>query len=184
MNVATTARLSIDTLTLNDAAFILKLLNDPQWLAFIGDKGVRELDDAFEYLRTGPLAMYRAYRHGLYRVSRRATGLPDAPIGVCGLVRRDGLPAADLGFAFLPEGRGQGYALEAAQAVVHHGFADLRLPCILAIALPGNLRSCQILERLGMVVQGSVRVPADGPDKLLYALDNPRGAQALNLPKA
>ncbi|MGE0333023.1 MAG: GNAT family N-acetyltransferase [Ramlibacter sp.] len=175
MNVATTARLSLDRLTLDDADFIVKLVNDPQWLTFIGDKAVRTRADAQTYLSTGPLDMYARLGYGLYRVSLRADyPHPDEPIGLCGLVRRDGLDGPDLGFAFLPAGRGRGYALEAAQAVVEHAFRTLALPRILAITLAHNERSCRLLDRLGMVVQGAVRVPADGPDKLLYGLDNPR----------
>ena len=175
MPIAATARLTLNALTLDDAGFILRLLNDPDWLAFIGDKAVRTPDDARHYLRAGPLAMYAQHGHGLYRVSRAGTGgAPDETVGLCGLVRRDGLPDADLGFAFLPEGRGRGYALEAAQAVLAHGFNDLGLPRILAITLPHNLRSCHLLERLGMTVRGSVRLPPERPDKLLYGLDNPR----------
>jgi RimJ/RimL family protein N-acetyltransferase len=176
MNIATTARLSLDWLTPEDADFIVKLLNDPQWLTFIGDKAVRTREDAFTYLNTGPLDMYDRLGYGLYRVSLRANDpQADEPIGLCGLVRRDGLDGPDLGFAFLPAGRGRGYALEAAQAVVDHSFSTLALPRILAITLAHNQRSCKLLERLGMAVQGAVRVPADGPDKLLYVLDNPRG---------
>ena len=175
MNIATTARLSVDWLTPGDADFIVRLLNDPQWLAFIGDQAVHTHSDALSYLKAGPLDMYDRLGHGLYRVSLRADHPPDdTPIGLCGLVRRDGLDGPDLGFAFLPAGRGRGYALEAAQDVVQHGFSTLALPRILAVTLAHNQRSCHLLERLGMTVQRAVRVPADGPDKLLYALDNPR----------
>jgi RimJ/RimL family protein N-acetyltransferase len=175
MSIATTPRLSLDWLTLDDLDFIVKLVNDPQWLAYIGDKAVRTRSDARAYLSTGPLAMYERFGYGLYRVSLRAEhSHEDEPIGLCGLVRRDGLDAPDLGFAFLPAGRGRGYALEAAQAVVELAFGTLGMPRILAIALAHNQPSCRLLERLGMTVQGAVRVPADGPDKLLYGLDNPR----------
>ncbi len=175
MNVGTTARLSLDWLTLGDAEFILKLVNDPQWLAFIGDKSVRTIEDARNYLRTGPLDMYDRLGFGLYRVSRRALApQEEQPIGICGLVRRAGLDDVDLGFAFLPAGRGRGYALEAAQAALAHGFEDHGLRRIVAITLPHNRSACHLLDRLGMVPQGAVRVPADGPDKLLYAIDNPR----------
>lgn len=175
MNIATTARLSLDWLTLDDADFIVKLVNDPQWMAFIGDKSVRTRADALAYLTTGPLDMYDRLGYGLYRVSLRAhEPQADEPIGLCGLVRREGLADADLGFAFLPSGRGRGYALEAAQAVLTYGFNELALPRIAAITLPYNQRACQLLERLGMTLHGSIRIPADGPDKLLYSLPNPR----------
>lgn len=175
MNIATTARLSLDWLTLDDADFIVKLVNDPQWMVFIGDKSVRTRADALAYLSTGPLDMYDRLGYGLYRVSLRACGADkDQPVGICGLVRREGLGDADLGFAFLPAGRGRGYALEAAQAVLSYGFDALALPRIAAITLPHNQRACRLLERLGMSLHGAIRIPADGPDKLLYSLQNPR----------
>lgn len=163
-----TERLAIHPLDLQDAAFILALVNDAQWLAFIGDKGVHTLDDARHYLRNGPLAMYAQHGFGLWRVSLRTTG---EALGLCGLVKRDGLDDVDIGFAFLPAHRGQGYALEAARAVLAHGFGPLGLPRIVAITLPHNHRSRQLLESLGMTLQRSLRLPVDGPEKLLYAIE-------------
>lgn len=163
-----TERLDITPLDLQDAGFILELVNDAQWLAFIGDKGVHTLDDARHYLRTGPLAMYAQHGFGLWRVSLRATG---EALGLCGLVRREGLDDVDIGFAFLPAHRGQGYALEAARAVLAHGFGPLGLPRIVAITLPHNQRSRQLLEKLGMTLQRTLRLPTDGPEKLLYAAE-------------
>ncbi len=162
-----TARLAITPLSLDDAGFILALVNDAQWLAFIGDKGVHTLDDARHYLRTGPLAMYAQHGFGLWRVSLRATS---EAVGICGLVKRDGLTDVDIGFAFLPAHRGQGYALEAARAVVAHGFEVLGLPRIVAITLPHNQRSRLLLQALGMQHQRTLRLPLDGPEKLLYSL--------------
>lgn len=163
-----TERLAITPLDLQDAGFILALVNDAQWLAFIGDKGVHTLDDARHYLRSGPLAMYAQHGFGLWRVSLRASG---EALGICGLVRRAGLDDVDIGFAFLPVHRGQGYALEAARAVIAHGFGTLGLPRIVAITLAHNHRSRRLLEKLGMTQLRTVRLPADGPEKLLYAIE-------------
>ena len=117
-----TERLRIRPFTEDDAAFILELVNDADWLRFIGDKNVRSLDDARRYLRDGPLAMLARYGHALGCVERRSDG---QAIGMCGLLKRDSLDDVDLGFAFLPAARGQGYAREAAAAVVGFGFGTL-----------------------------------------------------------
>jgi ribosomal-protein-alanine N-acetyltransferase len=179
--IAQTPRLTLSLLTLEDAPFILQLVNDAQWLAFIGDKGVRTLYDARAYLRDGPLTMYAQHGHGLYRVALRDSGnkgdrSAGPPVGICGLVRRAGLDDADIGFALPPAHRGQGYALEAARAVLEHGFGALDLPRIVAITLPHNAPSRRLLEGLGMNLQRTLHLPADGPEKLLYALERPAGA--------
>jgi [ribosomal protein S5]-alanine N-acetyltransferase len=156
--VLTTPRLALERLTLADAPFILTLVNDPDWLRYIGDKGVHTLDDARRYLETGPLAMYARDGFGLLRVTLLESG---APIGMCGLLRRDTLPAVDLGFAFLPRHRGQGYAREAAAAVLEHAFGTLGVDRILAIVSFGNTRSEIVLGKLGFRPAGTVRLGAE-----------------------
>ena len=111
MRVLESNRLSMRRLQLTDAEFIFGLVNQPSWLRFIGDKNVRDLDDARNYLRTGPLDMYQRFGFGMFMVERKDDG---AAVGACGLLKRDILPEPDLGYAFLPEFWGQGYALEAA----------------------------------------------------------------------
>lgn len=168
MNIATTARLSLDWLTLDDADFIVKLLNDPQWMTFIGDKAVRTREDAFTYLNTGPLDMYDRLGYGLYRVSLRANDpQADEPIGLCGLVRRDGLDGPDLGFAFLPAGRGRGYALEAAQGCVAHAREVLGWSTLMAITAVDNPKSVALLAKLGFVEQGQEQLEGyDEPSRV------------------
>src|SRR5579863_8231406 len=102
MNVIPTERLVLRHLDLNDDAFILELLNEPAFLRFIGDKGVRTLDDARDYISKGPIDSYRRFGFGLYLVSVRSGG---TPVGICGLVKRDTLDDVDVGFAFLPQHR-------------------------------------------------------------------------------
>ena len=99
MIVIETERLILRHLTLDDAAFIHELVNDPDWLRYIGDKGVRNLDDARAYIENGPMAMYERVGFGLFRVELKSRG---TPIGMCGLIKRDTLPDVDIGFAFLP----------------------------------------------------------------------------------
>ena len=118
MRVLETERLALRRLTLDDAEFIFRLVNEPSWLRFIGDKNVRNLDDARNYLRTGPLDMYERFGFGMFLVERKHDGVA---VGACGLLKRDTLPDPDIGYAFLPEYWGKGYALEAASAVLEYG---------------------------------------------------------------
>jgi RimJ/RimL family protein N-acetyltransferase len=147
MIVLRTARLRARHLHIEDAPFILQLVNEPSWLRFIGDKGVRTLDDARGYLRNGPLAMYEQYGYGLYLLELEADG---TPIGMCGLLKRDTLPDADIGFALLPGFWGQGYAFEAAAAVLDLGRRAFDLRRVLAITSLDNDSSIRLLEKLGL----------------------------------
>jgi len=147
MRVLETNRLALRRLTLADADFIFGLVNQPSWLRFIGDKNVRNLDDARNYLRTGPLDMYQRFGFGMFMVERKEDGVA---VGTCGLLKRDTLPEPDIGYAFLPEFWGQGYAVEAATAVLDYGHYAHELTRILAIVSPGNERSVRVLEKCGM----------------------------------
>ena len=142
-----TGRLRLHELADTDTGFIVELLNDPDFLRFIGDRGVRSHDDALRYLAEGPHASYAANGFGLWRVERREDS---AIVGMCGLLRRETLPHPDIGYAYLPAFRGQGYAVEAAAAVLGHAFGTLGLPRVLAIVTPANAGSVRVLERAGM----------------------------------
>jgi RimJ/RimL family protein N-acetyltransferase len=160
-----TARLSLRRLQFADAPFLVGLLNQPSFLANIGDRGVRNEDDAHRYLREGPLAMYAKHGFGLWLVSRRDDG---ASIGMCGLLKRETLPDVDLGYALLPEYWGQGYALEAAQATLRHAVDRFRLARVIAIVSQGNAASIRVLEKLGMKFERMVSMRPDEPDVWLY----------------
>ena len=134
----------------------LELVNDPQWIEFIGDRNVRSEDEAWAYLEKGVLASYERNGFGLYLVERKADR---AALGMCGLVKRDTLPHEDLGFAFLPRFRGQGYALEAAAGTLRHARDVLGFRRLLAIATPANVRSAHLLQKLGFVRDPSLRAP-------------------------
>jgi RimJ/RimL family protein N-acetyltransferase len=164
--VLETARLYLRRLTVDDAPFILELLNDPDWLKFIGDKGVRSLEAARDYLCKGPIAMYERHGFGLYLVELKAGRIP---IGMCGLIKRDSLVDVDVGFAFLPAYRGHGHAHESAAAVLAHGKRDFGLKRIVAIASPGNAKSTGLLEKLGMRIEKKVKLDGDDHDVVLYA---------------
>jgi [ribosomal protein S5]-alanine N-acetyltransferase len=163
MLVLETARLSLRRLTLDDAGFIYRLVNDPSWLRFIGDKNVRNLEDARRYLREGPLDMYERYGFGLWRVEEKGSGVP---AGTCGLIKRDTLPDVDVGYALLPEFRGKGYAFEAAAAVLAHGNRAFGLRRIVAITSPGNDSSIRVLEKAGMKFERVMEFSPGDPVKL------------------
>lgn len=165
--ILVTGRLRLRRLVPEDAAFLVELLNDPAFLANIGDRGVRTPADAVGYVEKGPGASYARHGFGLYRVELAATG---TPIGLCGLVKRDTLPDVDVGFAFLPAFRSQGYALEAARAVLDEAHDRVGLARLVAIVKPGNVASARLLLKLGMRLEGRIRLPHD-PDELeLYAI--------------
>ena len=160
-----TPRLTLRELAPVDAGFILRLLNEPAFLRFIGDRGVRNESQALRYLRDGPMASYERHGHGLLRVALKAT---DEPVGICGLVRRDTLPHADIGFAFLPEHCSRGYAVESAEAAIRPGRTDLGHDEILAIVAPDNARSIRVLERLGLTYDREVVLSPGATPLSLY----------------
>ena len=142
-----TARLTLRRFELDDAPFVVTLLNDPSFISNIGDRGVRSIEDAHRYLREGPMAMYERFGFGLWHVARKADG---APVGTCGLLKRDYLPDPDVGYAFLPEYRGMGFAVEAAEATLAHGARKFAMKRVLATVITGNQPSIRVLGKLGM----------------------------------
>lgn len=166
MIVLRTARLTLRHFTAGDAAFIFRLLNELSFIENIGDKGVRSLEQAAGYLREGPLASYARHGFGLYAV---ALDDSDRLIGMCGLLKRDRLDAPDIGYAFLPEFWSNGFAIEAASAVLAYATQTLGHPRTLALVSPRNLRSIRLLRKLRFAA-----VPdADaGPDTILFELNH------------
>jgi len=162
-----TERLRLRELTAEDAPFMLALLNDPDFIRYIADRGVRTEEQAREYIAKGPAASYAANGFGLLRVGLKGD---ETPIGVCGLIKREGLDDPDVGYAFLPAYRAQGYAHEAARAVLAHGREALGLKRIVAIVSSDNERSIRLLEKLGMRFERMVTLPGDDEEIKLYAL--------------
>lgn len=160
-----TERLTLREMTEADAAFMVTLLNDADFLRYIGDRGVRTEAEARAYLRDGPIRSYREHGFGMYLAERRADGVA---IGVCGLVSRPGLDAPDLGFALLPAFRRAGLAAEGARAVLEFACGELGLERILAIATPDNAASITLLTGLAMRRDGTVRLPGGETDLELY----------------
>jgi RimJ/RimL family protein N-acetyltransferase len=166
--VLSTRRLVLARFEAADAPFIVRLLNDADWIRYIGDRDVRTVDDARAYLERGPIALYARHGFGLWRVARRADGIA---IGMCGLIKRDTLPDVDIGFALLPEYRGMGYAMEAAEATMAVAKQRYGLRRVVAIASPENARSLRLLERLGMTAEGMAPGADPQDPTLLYARD-------------
>ena len=161
-----TPRLRLREFTGDDAAFILELVNEPAWLRFIGDRNVRSLEEARGYIARGPAASYAKYGFGLWAVELRASG---EPLGMCGLIHRDSLPHADLGFAFLERHRGHGYAREAAAAAVALAHERFRMRRLLAITDPENTASRAVLEHVGFVFERLFTWSELGKEQALYA---------------
>jgi RimJ/RimL family protein N-acetyltransferase len=147
MQVIQTERLNLRWLQDSDAGFILDLLNQPSWLEFIGDRGVRNLEDARAYINNGPLAMIKRYGFGLWLTEISAS---KTPIGLCGLIKRDTQEDVDIGFAFHPDAWGKGYAKEAATACVAFARAQAKLTRLVAITLPNNQSSIKLLRAVGL----------------------------------
>jgi RimJ/RimL family protein N-acetyltransferase len=173
MEIAETARLRVRTATTDDAAFFYALVNDPAFIEHIGDKGIRSLDEAHHALLTGPIAMQEERGHSLYVVELKGEG---KQIGMCGLIKRDTLDGIDLGYAYLPDWRGQGYAYEAARAVLAYA-PTLGIRSLLAIVSPNNLASNGLLRKLGMgFVRFTHLVPEDAGTNL-YSMELPEMAE-------
>jgi RimJ/RimL family protein N-acetyltransferase len=169
LKVLETDRLILRWLSPDDAGFVLQLLNEPSWLRFIGDKGVRTIDNARSYILQGPVEMYSRLGFGLYLVELKQQVVS---IGICGLIKRDSLEDVDIGFAFLPQYWGSGYAYEAASAVMQYGNKVLGLNRIVAITSADNARSVRLLEKLGLRFEEMVKLSPDSEEVSLFGTDN------------
>ncbi|MCF8451273.1 MAG: GNAT family N-acetyltransferase [Taibaiella sp.] len=164
MTIITTSRLALSELSEADAPFIVELLNSPGWLRFIGDREVRNDNDARAYIVNGPVKSYIANQFGLWLVS---TTDQQQPIGICGLIKRNHLPHPDLGFAFLPQFIGHGFARESAEAVLKHAANTLKIPVVNAITTDENLSSLKLLFKLGFAFIGLVQNPGEDEELML-----------------
>jgi len=153
--IAKTSRLTLRQLQLSDAAFALRLYNEPSFLQHIGDKGVRTIEDAENNLQQGAIASYAEHGYGMWLVENQQ----GEAIGLCGLIKRDFLSETDLGYAYLPQYFGQGYAYEAATAVLAYAAEQTALKTVVAIVSPANQASKALLQKLGFVQHGQVLVP-------------------------
>lgn len=169
MTVFETERLHLRRLAVDDAAFIFELVNDPSWLRFIGDRNVRNLEDAKNYILKGPVASYAKHGFGLWLVELKADG---TPLGICGLLQRDTLPDVDIGFALLPQFCGQGYAVEAGLATMAYGRTTVGLKRIVAITSPDNESSIRILDKLGLRFERMIRPNPNDRELKMFASES------------
>jgi len=174
MQVLETERLLLRTITPDDAPFYLELVNDAAFIEFIGDRGIRTLEAAREAIVNGPVAMQAALGHSLYMVELKADR---TPIGMCGLIKRETLAEVDIGYAFLSEYRGQGYAYEAASAVFGYAPA-IGLRRLMAITSPSNTASIALLSKLGFRFQALIHFTPDDRGTNLYLADLPAAEAA------
>lgn len=165
-----TDRLRLERLTENDAALMLAIWNDPAFIRYVGDRNIRSEEKSLEAMREGALKLWSEMGIGPYRVSLAKGG---EAIGICGLFKRENIDAPDIGYGFLPAFCGYGYALEAARAVRDHAFDKMKLRRLAAIVSPDNARSIHLLEKLGMTEAGTVRMPNEDEDILMFRIEFP-----------
>jgi RimJ/RimL family protein N-acetyltransferase len=168
MLILETDRLAIRQFEYGDCDFMVRLLNDPSFIRNVEDKGVRTRAQAAVFLTAGPMASYRAHGHGLYLVALKPAL---QPIGMCGLLRRNQTGTIDLGYALLPEYCGQGYALEAAAAVLAYGRRTLGMDRAAALVAPANARSIALLLKLGFAFAEWLPMPDTPGTIALYERD-------------
>ena len=189
MKILETERLILREIVKADAEFILDLLNQPSFIKYIGDRNVRTLDQARDYIESRFTKSYAENGFGLYLVELKAAFriLDDAPlsdkkseirnpksnlelpIGICGFVKRDSLPDADIGFAFLPQFERKGYAFESADAVMKYGKEVLGLKRVLAITTQDNESSVKLLGKIGLKFERLIRLPYDDEELKLFS---------------
>lgn len=164
-NILETERLLLRSFTVNDAAFILQLVNTDTWLRFIGDRNIKSVEAAEAYLLNGPIKSYELNGYGLSMVMLKDTNVP---IGMCGVLKRDTLDAPDIGYALLPEYEGQGYGTEIAGATLQYAFKTLGLKRILAITLADNERSVRLLNKIGFRFKEIIEIESDDEQLMLF----------------
>lgn len=166
--VLETERLILREFILTDTAFLIELLNSPGWLEYIGDRNVKTEEQATNYLINGPIKSYKENGYGLCLVEKKE----DAnPMGMCGIIKRETLENPDIGFAFLPEYNGQGYAYEMATATLSYANNVLKLPVISAITVAKNARSVSLLEKLGLTFKKLIQLQGSNDELLLFESD-------------
>jgi RimJ/RimL family protein N-acetyltransferase len=166
MKILETERLILREVIESDDAFMLDLLNQPSFIKYIGDRNVRNLEQSRDFIENRYRASYRNNGFGLYAVELKEN---KTPIGICGFVRRDTLPDADIGFAFLPQYERKGYAFESASAVMEYGRKVLGLKRVLAITSVDNESSGRLLGKLGFKFDGLVTLPGDTEEIKLFS---------------
>lgn len=161
-----TERLLLRKCTIDDAEFILQLINTPDWLKYIGDRNIKTKEQAIEYLKNGPLKSYEENGFGSWMVEMKNGKIP---IGTCGIHKRENLDGPDIGYAFLPAFTGKGFAFEIANATMEFATNTLKLPVILGIVNPWNKKSIKLLEKIGLKFKSSFYFPGKSEEVLLFS---------------
>lgn len=174
MKITETQRLILREIVESDAEFLLDLLNQPSWIKYIGDRGVRTIAQAAEFIETRYQKSYKDNGFGLWVVDLKdvpaAAGATDnTPIGICGLVKRDTLPEPDIGFAFLPDYWGKGYALEAAEGTLNFAEEKLQIKNLLAITTLDNQSSIKLLKKIGFTFENIITSEAGDEQLRLFS---------------
>ena len=156
MVVLETERLLLREVEDEDAPFMLELLNSPGFLENIGDRGVRDLEQAMAFIDERLRGSYRDNGFGMWVTIQKSD---HTPVGLAGLVRREGLEVPDVGYAFVQRVWGRGYAQEAAAAVLAHAQGPLGIPKLAAITSPENFASMAVLRKIGFSFHGMVELP-------------------------
>ncbi|MEQ8423277.1 MAG: GNAT family N-acetyltransferase, partial [Cyclobacteriaceae bacterium] len=172
-----TDRLLVREFNLEDANFIIELLNTPSWLQFIGDRSVSTVKDAEGYLKNGPIKSYKENGFGLWMVAFKDSL---RPIGMCGLLKRDALDDVDIGFALLPEYAGSGYGFEAAAATLRYAKNSLTISKVIAITSPENITSINLLGKLGLRFARTAYITGDKPSLVFEPEGNSNDLSEIN----
>ena len=160
-----TPRLLIRSFKQFDALFLLKLMNTPEWLRFIGERNIRSEEDAINHIETNLVTSYTQHGFGFWCVIEKETRVP---VGMNGLIKRDNLEDVDHGFAFLPEFTGRGFAYESSRSILNYARDVLEINKLIAITDQDNTRSQALLEKLEFTRIGIVTVKAEWGESLLY----------------
>lgn len=162
--IITTNRLNLRQFNLTDTQFIIELLNSPGWLAYIGNRHISTTQQSEIYLQS-LMKSYTQNGFGFWLVELTTN---QTPIGMCGIIKRNGLEHPDIGFAFLPAFTNQGYAYEAANASILFAYNTLQLPHICAITLSQNKSSIKLLEKIGLHFSQNITLPNDTEELMLF----------------
>lgn len=161
-----TERLSIEEVGLEDALFIFEILNSPKWIEFIGNRNVKTLEDAENYIKRLLLDSYEKNDYGLFKMVLQSE---QKAIGICGLVNRPSLDHPDIGFAILPNYERKGYTKEAALATMEYAKSELGFKTILGITSEKNIASQNLLEKIGLSLIDRNKRLGEGDEVMLYS---------------
>ncbi len=155
------------------------LNSDEQVMQYFPFTRTREVaDKVLENLNS----IAKANGYGWSAICMKSTG---EPIGFVGLSKVDFeaefTPATEIGWRIMTPHWRKGYALEAASALIQHGFDDLGLEEVVAFAAKDNTPSIRLMQRLGMQAFPDLDFDMPGiSDKLshlrrhvFYRLDKP-----------